>query len=221
MERGTTSILCENRYCFSVTRWRRVRDASLKPASNELVSCSKRVHFGLHFRSYERQTLFLDLKQGDCSDFSGDFAREKCGAVKGIQIGFYPGLILTELLERANLCEHGLAVVARKAIFIWAWISPICSEICCGQKAIVVSASVVRNQPAAGLRPARSEKVRTSSVSGCSCAASSASNRLRSAASPSHMASRNAGRFSAGFSGASANKTSSRFGFMWKSSRGW
>jgi hypothetical protein len=98
LERETTSFLCENRYCFSVARWR-VRDASLKPASNELVSCSKRVHFGLHFRSHEHQTLFLDLKQGDCSDFSSDFAREKCAAVKGIQVGSYPGLILIELLE--------------------------------------------------------------------------------------------------------------------------
>ena len=42
-----------------------------------------------------------------------------------------------------------------------------------------------------------------SSVSGCSCAASNASRRARKAASPSHMTSRNAARFSAGL--ASAN----------------
>jgi len=42
--------------------------------------------------------------------------------------------------RRGKRSEYGPAVVARKLAFIWAWISPICFEICCGQKATVVSA---------------------------------------------------------------------------------
>jgi hypothetical protein len=77
---------------------------------------------------------------------------------------------------------------------------------------------MVRGQPYMRWRSGDEECVRLAIVQlyecGFSCAASKASRRWRSATSPSHTASKNAGRFAADFSSASANSASSDVGFM-------